>query len=51
MNRAAILVLLLMAEPAFGHDIYKDWKAQSGASCCSERVEHPNGHVPGEVRS
>jgi hypothetical protein len=55
VNRAAILVLLLMAatvvtlRPAHGHDIYKDWKAQSGASCCSERKEH-NGHVTGDCR-
>lgn len=55
MNRAAILALILMAaiavtRPAHGHDIYKDWKAQSGASCCSERKEHPSGDVTGDCR-
>lgn len=55
MTRAAILVLFLMAAMAVtrlahGHDIYKDWKAQSGASCCSERKEHPSGDVRGDCR-
>ena len=45
-----MVVIASMPRPAHGHDIYKDWQTGSGASCCSERVEHPNGHVTGDCR-
>jgi hypothetical protein len=49
MNRAAILVSLLMAAPANAHDIYHGWTAWDGGSCCSERKEK-DGHVTGDCR-
>jgi hypothetical protein len=50
---AAAIILwasTFLAVPAQAHDQYKDWKAWDGGSCCSERVEHPNGHVTGDCR-
>lgn len=47
---ALILAIAVTPRPARGHDIYKDWQTGSGASCCSERVEHPNGDVTGDCR-
>ena len=38
MNRAAILVLLLMAGPAIAHDQYHDWKIPgTTTSCCNDQ--------------
>lgn len=32
-----LLMFLLLATPAFAHDMYKDWKQEHGASCCDNR--------------
>lgn len=38
MNRAAILVSLLMAAPAIAHDQYHDWKIPgTTTSCCNDK--------------
>lgn len=29
-------VICLLSLPAYGHDIYKDWKQFNGASCCND---------------
>lgn len=44
-----MLVIASMPRPAYGHDIYKDWTAWDGGSCCSERKEK-DGHVTGDCR-
>jgi len=38
VNRAAILVFLLMAAPAIAHDAYHDWKIPgTTTSCCNDK--------------
>jgi len=46
---AAFLLVVGLSLDVRAHDIYKDWTAANGASCCSERKEH-NGHVTGDCR-
>lgn len=46
---AAVLIVVGLSIDARAHDIYGDWKAASGASCCSERKEK-DGHVTGDCR-
>jgi len=44
------VALVFLVGAAKAHDQYKDWTSWDGGSCCSERVEHPSGHVTGDCR-
>jgi hypothetical protein len=49
MKKLIICALLIGCGPSYAHDRYSSWQVPAtGGSCCSERVEHSDGHVTGD---